>query len=137
MTQFYGGNKMAKSKKFKGILPTPEVTPEAVEESFVEEVSKVEEQLPVEEPKQEEKVEEPVEDEVVAVVDGVKMNLNIRSNPKVEPNNQIAVIGKGTKLIVMSPNKPIKKNGETWYKVRLKKDDPTIGYAMKKYIKLI
>ncbi|SFU33196.1 hypothetical protein [Butyrivibrio sp. INlla21] len=128
---------MARNKKFKDVQPLPEVTTEKVAESFIEDVSKVEDQLPevpVEEPKK--------EDEVEAVVDGVKMNLNIRSKPKIEPNNQIAILGKGTKLIVMSPNKEFKGDGEKWYKVKLSKSaddkDPTnVGYAMKKYIKLL
>lgn len=124
---------MGRQKKFRDVQPTPEVTTETVAESFVEDVSKVEDQL------LKDRVNEPEILEVDAVVDGVKMNLNIRSNPKVEPNNQIAILGKGTKLIVMSPDKPINKNGETWYKVRLKnsKDDQTVGYAMKKYIRIL
>lgn len=124
---------MGRQKKFRDVQPTPEVTTETVAESFVEDVSKVEDQLP------KDRVDEPEIIEADAVVDGVKMNLNIRSNPKVEPNNQIAILGKGTKLIVMSPDKPVKGDGETWYKVRLKngKDDQTIGYAMKKYIRIL
>lgn len=124
---------MGRQKKFRDVQPTPEVTTETVAESFVEEVSKVEDQLP------KDRVDEPEIIEADAVVDGVKMNLNIRSNPKVEPNNQIAILGKGTKLIVMSPDKPVKGDGETWYKVRLKnsKDDQTVGYAMKKYIRIL
>ena len=124
---------MGRQKKFRDVQQTPEVNTETVADSFVEDVSKVEDQLP------KDRVNEPEILEVDAVVDGVKMNLNIRSNPKVEPNNQIAILGKGTKLIVMSPDKPINKNGETWYKVRLKnsKDDQTIGYAMKKYIRIL
>lgn len=124
---------MGRQKKFRDVQPTPEATTETVAESFVEDVSKVEDQLP------KDRVDEPEIIEADAVVDGVKMNLNIRSNPKVEPNNQIAILGKGTKLIVMSPDKPVKGDGETWYKVRLKngKDDQTIGYAMKKYIRIL
>lgn len=124
---------MGRQKKFRDVQPTPEVTTETVTESFVEDVSKVEDQLP------KDRVDEPEIIEADAVVDGVKMNLNIRSNPKVEPNNQIAILGKGTKLIVMSPDKPVKGDGETWYKVRLKnsKDDQTVGYAMKKYIRIL
>lgn len=124
---------MGRQKKFRDVQPTPEVTTETVAESFIEDVSKVEDQLP------KDRVNEPEIIEADAVVDGVKMNLNIRSNPKVEPNNQIAILGKGTKLIVMSPDKPVKGDGETWYKVRLKnsKDDQTVGYAMKKYIRIL
>ena len=124
---------MGRQKKFRDVQPTPEVTTETVADSFVEDASKVEDQLP------KDRVDEPEIIEADAVVDGVKMNLNIRSNPKVEPNNQIAILGKGTKIIVMSPDKPVKGDGETWYKVRLKngKDDQTIGYAMKKYIRIL
>ena len=124
---------MGRQKKFRDVQPTPEVTTETVAESFIEDASKVEDQLP------KDRVDEPEIIEADAVVDGVKMNLNIRSNPKVEPNNQIAILGKGTKLIVMSPDKPVKSDGEIWYKVRLKngKDDQTIGYAMKKYIRIL
>lgn len=124
---------MGRQKKFRDVQSTPEVSTETVAESFVEDVSKVEDQLP------KDRVDEPEIIEADAVVDGVKMNLNIRSNPKVEPNNQIAILGKGTKLIVMSPDKPVKGDGETWYKVRLKngKDDQTVGYAMKKYIRIL
>lgn len=121
---------MAKQKKFRDIQPLPEVTQETVTESFIEDVEAVKDQLPVEEPKI-------TIEEVDAVVDGVKMNLNIRRAPKVEPNNQIAILGKGTKLIVMSPSKPVKGDGETWYKVKLKKDDSEVGYAMKKYIRIL
>lgn len=124
---------MGRQKKFRDVQPASEVTTETVADSFVEDVSKVEDQLP------KDRVDEPEIIEADAVVDGVKMNLNIRSNPKVEPNNQIAILGKGTKLIVMSPDKPVKGDGETWYKVRLKngKDDQTVGYAMKKYIRIL
>jgi len=125
---------MGRQKKFRDVQPTPEVTTETVAESFVEDVSKVEDQLP-----KKDRVNEPEIIEADAVVDGVKMNLNIRSKPKIEPNNQIAILGKGTKLIVMNPDKPVKGDGETWYKVRLKnsKDDQAIGYAMKKYIRIL
>lgn len=124
---------MGRQKKFRDVQPTPEVATETVAESFIEDVSKVEDQLP------KDRVDEPEIIEADAVVDGVKMNLNIRSNPKVEPNNQIAILGKGTKLIVMSPDKPVNGDGEIWYKVRLKnsKDDQIIGYAMKKYIRIL
>ena len=58
------------------------------------------------------KVEEPVVEEVEAIVDGVDMSLNVRKEPKVEPNNQVGILGKGTKVIVMKPNEPVKSNGE-------------------------
>lgn len=78
---------------------------------------------------------EPVKD-YEAVVDGVSMSLNIRMKPKVEPNNQVAILDKGVKLFVHEPDKTIKSgDGEEWYKVRLQ--DGTKGYAMKKYIRMI
>lgn len=128
---------MGRQKKFTANAPEIKETKQPKE--VAEEKKVVEEIVPEEKP-EEVIVNEPEETgevEVDAVVDGVKMNLNIRSNPKVEPNNQIAILGKGTKLIVMSPEKPVEKNGEAWYKVRLRKDDPTVGYAMKKYIKIL
>lgn len=74
-----------------------------------------------------------------AIVDGVAMSLNIRKDPEVKPNNQIAVLAKGTKIIVVNPDKPVKKNNEEWYRVRLLEKDKKDrnGYAMKKYIKVI
>lgn len=99
-----------------------------------------------EEPVKEEIVPEVEEEvEVEAIVDGVDMSLNIRMKPEVTPNNQIAILGKGTKLFVLDPKKEYEGSGEKWYKVRLSKAnnegdkiDPTKnGYAMKKYIKLI
>lgn len=131
---------MGRQKKFRDVQPTPEVTTETVAESFVEDATKVEDQLHEDQELIDGvKILSVTKGEADAVVDGVKMNLNIRSNPKVEPNNQIAILGKGTKLIVMSPDKPVKSDGEIWYKVRLKngKDDQTVGYAMKKYIRIL
>lgn len=77
--------------------------------------------------------------EALAVVDGVSMSLNIRMVPKVEPNNQIAILGKGTKIVVINPKDVITSEGEEWYKVRVlgTNNEPNIGYAMKKYIKMI
>lgn len=80
---------------------------------------------------------EPYEvEEVVAdgVIDTVGTSLNIRQEPKVVPNNQIAILGKGTKIIVVDPKETIKSDGEEWYKVRYNGDQ---GYAMKKYIKVL
>lgn len=105
----------------------------------------------VEEPKQDilepevEAKEEPVVEETEiladAIVDGVEMSLNIRKDPKVVANNQIAILHKGTKIIVVNPGKPILKDGIEWFKVRLLDHDPEDptgnGYAMKKYIKVI
>lgn len=87
-------------------------------------------------------INEPVVEESEGIVVGVQMSLNIRSNPEVKANNQIAILGKGAKLVVLDAKKPVKNGGEEWYKVRLKKDadpkDPVNnGYAMKKYIKVL
>ena len=88
-----------------------------------------------------EKTEELVKEaakEVEAIVDGVEMALNIRKEPEVKPNNQIAVLKKGTKIIVVDPEKPVKSKGDEWYRIKIvDKDKPTSGYAMKKYIKII
>ena len=78
---------------------------------------------------------DPEELEVEAEVEGVDVSLNIRMIPKVEPNNQVGILGKGTKLIVVNPSKTEKNDGEEWYKVKLA--DGTPGYAMKKYIRVI
>ena len=82
--------------------------------------------------------EEQVE-EVEAVIDGVDMALNIRKDPEVKANNQIAILGKGVKIIVVDPKKTIKNKDGEWYKVKVNKkdDEDNKGYAMKKYIKVI
>lgn len=118
--------------------PQPSVTniEKEVEETVkdvVEEATKVEE----------EKTEEtPVE--VFGIVDGVEMALNIRKDPEIKPNNQIAILGKGTKIIVVDANKTVKNEDGEWYRIRIVDKDPKDpkdptgnGYAMKKYIKII
>jgi hypothetical protein len=79
--------------------------------------------------------------EVEAIVDGVQMALNIRKDPEIKSNNQIAILGKGTKIIVVDPDKTVKNKDGEWFKIRLfnkDKDEPDAnGYAMKKYIKII
>ena len=96
---------------------------------------------PTPKPKVEEKKE--VEEKLVdAEVYGVEMSLNIRRNPEVAANNQIAILGRGTKLIVVNPDKTIINKFGEWFKVRLDKaadpkDPEKNGYAMKKYIKVI
>lgn len=95
---------------------------------------------PIEQPVEETEVKEeqnttPEDVEVEAVVEGVDVSLNIRMSPKVEPNNQVGILGKGTKLIVVNPNNVEKNDDEEWYKVKLA--DGTLGYAMKKYIRVI
>ena len=86
----------------------------------------------------EELVEEKTE-EVEAVVDGVDMALNIRKDPEIKPNNQIAILGKGTKIIVVDPKKTVKNKDGEWYNVRLKgkKGEDENGYALKRYIKVV
>lgn len=80
-------------------------------------------------------IQAPVEPEeietVEGIVDGVDTALNIRRKPEVKANNQIGIVGKGTKIIIVDPKKPVKNNGEEWYKVLLNGEP---GYAMKKYI---
>ena len=108
---------------------------------FVDEVKPVDE---IKEPIQEEikeEIQEPVENVVDAVIDGVDVALNIRKDPEVKTNNQIAILGKGVKIKVVDPDKPIKNKSGEWYKIRIVDADPKDptgnGYAMKKYIKII
>jgi len=83
-------------------------------------------------------VEEVIEEKLVdAIVDGVDVALNIRKNPEVKPNNQIAILGRGVKIVVVDPEKPIKNKYGEWFKIRIKDNEPNEGYAMKKYIKII
>lgn len=91
----------------------------------------VEEKVPV--------VEPPKEVEANAIIDGVEMALNIRKDPEVKANNQIAILSKGTKIIVIDPDKPIKNKDGEWYKIRIfdKTHKAEDGFAMKKYIKII
>lgn len=101
--------------------------PESLEEPIQEEVK--------------EEIQEPVENVVDAVIDGVDVALNIRKEPEVEPNNQIAILGKGVKIKVVDPDKTVKNKAGEWYKIRIVDADPKDptgnGYAMKKYIKII
>lgn len=118
---------MAKHKRFRD-LSTEEVKPE---------VKTVQEEV-----KEEPVVVEEKEELVEAEVDGVRSMLNIRMKPEVKDNNQIAMLGKGTRLFVVNPKEEHEGSGEKWYKVRLSKEadknDPANnGYAMKKYIKLL
>lgn len=79
-----------------------------------------------------------------AVIDGAEY-LNIRKEPEVKPNNQIAILGKGTKIIIVDPKKTEKNKDGEWYKIRIvdkeslepEKDPTKNGFAMKKYIKII
>lgn len=88
-----------------------------------------------------EEIQEPVENVVDAVIDGVDVSLNIRKEPEVKPNNQIAILGKGVKIKVVDPDKTVKNKAGEWYKIRIVDADPKDptgnGYAMKKYIKII
>jgi len=68
---------------------------------------------------------------VEGIVDGVDTALNIRKKPEIKPNNQIGIVGRGTKIIIVDPKRPVKNEGEEWYKVLL---NNVPGYAMKKYI---
>lgn len=114
-----------------------------------EEVKKVEEEIIKEQPVEEikEQVEEEIKEqeaeteEVEAVIDGVENYLNIRRKPEVKANNQIAILSKGTKIIVVDPKKPVKNKDGEWFRIRLfgkdKDDEDNNGFAMKKYIKII
>lgn len=97
------------------------IVEEAVEEPAVEGVDA--------EPEPVVAKEEPVT--VEGTITGVNTALNIRRKPEVKPNNQIGIAGKGTKIIVVDPDHPVKNDGEEWYKVFFGKEP---GYAMKKYI---
>lgn len=109
--------KMGKHKKFVGLA----------DEVVKDEANKIVEQELAS------KVEEPEAD---AIVDGVEMNLNVRKEPKVVPNNQVGILEKGTKVIVMAPKKTVESDGEHWLKIRFG-NPPQEGYAMKKYIRMI
>lgn len=108
----------------KPIEPIVEETPlEAVEEEPVKEV-----------------VEEPAETVVDAMVDGVDVALNIRKDPEVKANNQIAILGKGVKIKVVDPEKPVKNAAGEWYKIKIvdaQTKEESNGFAMRKYIKII
>lgn len=96
---------------------------------------------PIKEVKEEPIVPAVEEKLVDAIVDGVDVALNIRKDPEIKSNNQIAILGKGVKIKVVDPDKPIKNKSGEWYKIRIVDADPKDptgnGYAMKKYIKII
>lgn len=75
-----------------------------------------------------------------AVIDGAEC-VNIRREPAVKPNNQIAILGKGTKIVVVDPKKTEKNKDGEWYKIRIvdkeSKDPDNNGFAMKKYIRIV
>jgi hypothetical protein len=88
----------------------------------------------------EEVTKEEVIEEAEAIIDGVDTALNIRKEPEMRANNQIAILSKGTKIIIVDPKKPVNNKDGEWYKVRIKKDSKAPednGYALKKYIKII
>ena len=119
---------------------TPKAPEPVIEEKVEEVVNDVAEEETTTEVIEEVKTEEaPVE--VFGIVDGVDMALNIRKDPEIIPNNQIAILGKGTKIIVVDANKTVKNKDGEWYKIRIVDKDPKDltgnGYAMKKYIKII
>ena len=115
---------MAKNKAKK-----PSVEPEVIKEDIPEIIETTE------------VVEEAPKDIIAdAVIYRVDTSLNIRKDPEVNANNQIAILGKGTKLQVVNPDNIITNEFGEWYKVRLDGDDkdPTKnGYAMKKFIKIV
>lgn len=134
-----------KDKFFNKELAKVNVQP-VVEEKAAEPVAvpeEIKEPEVVEEPVQEEvvkEIQEPVENVVDAVIDGVDVSLNIRKEPEVKPNNQIAILGKGVKIKVVDPEKPVKNTAGEWYKIRIvdaQTKEESNGFAMKKYIKII
>lgn len=131
---------MGYKRGHKGAIPTEKIdkTPVAPMPANLEkEVIQKTEELT----KEAEEVKEETPEEVFGVVDGVDMALNIRKDPEVKPNNQIAILGKGTKIIVVDAKKTIKNKDGEWYKIRIVDKDPKDpdgnGYAMKKYIKIV
>ena len=89
-----------------------------------------------------ESITEPVAEEKETIVDGyidgVDMALNIRNEPEVKANNQVAILGKGTKIKVVDPHKPVENRDGWWYKVLfLDGNKEKEGYAMKKFIKVV
>lgn len=89
----------------------------------------------------ESKPEEVKEELVEAIIDGADC-VNIRREPEVIPNNQIAILGRGTKIVVVDPKKTEKNKDGEWYKIRIvdkadSKDPDNNGFAMKKYIKIV
>ena len=91
----------------------------------------------IEPPKLQEEVKEL--ETVDAVIDNCEY-LNIRKDPEVKSNNQIAILGKGIKIVVVDPKKTEKNKDGEWYRIRVFDKDTkglTDGYAMKNYIKII
>lgn len=91
----------------------------------------------VEPPKLQEEVKEL--ETVDAVIDNCEY-LNIRKDPEVKSNNQIAILGKGIKIVVVDPKKTEKNKDGEWYRIRVFDKDTkgfTDGYGMKEYIKII
>lgn len=78
-------------------------------------------------------IEEPKE--ILAEVCNVDKYLNVRSAPKVEVGNIVAILEKGTKIIV-TDKKPSASKDSEWYKIKVVNQD-TEGYSMKKYIKIL
>lgn len=77
-------------------------------------------------------VKEDMTEEVNAIVDGVNTMLNVRSTPEKKDGNVLTTIKKGTKIKVVDP----KKAKNEWYKI-IVVDSKQVGFAMKKYIKII
>ena len=121
---------MKPKRYFTNTSPEPKKEEAKVVEPEKEEIKETEPEPVQEEVKEEEETYLP------AVVDGVDTMLNIRKEPKVEPNNQVGILSKGTHLEVADNGKTVEGSGEKWYKVRFG-DPKQDGYAMKKYIKMI
>lgn len=120
---------MAKKKVIKD-TPIDKTTPKPIKADLEKDIVETTDKLIKEEPV-----------EVEAIVTGVDIALNIRSKPEVKEDNKIAVLKKGTKIIVVDPKKTVKSKDGEWYRIRIvdkdTKDPSSSGYAMKKYIKII
>lgn len=82
-------------------------------------------------------VETPKEEpkEIIGEVANVDSYLNVRSTPEIKVGNIVAILGKGTRIIVTDKKPTVNKDGE-WYKIKVVNQD-TEGYSMKKYIKIL
>lgn len=128
---------MSKKRFIGGTDPEEAKKIEELEKELEAEVEKIDAApVPSFEPAAEEPKEPAKPVEVPAVVDGVKMYLNVRKKPEVVANNQVGILAKGTKIMVINPNKEYSGSGESWFKIKFGKPVQE-GYAMKKYIRIL
>lgn len=128
---------MSKKRFIGGTDPEEAKKIEELEKELTAEVEKIDAApVPSFEPVEEPKAAPAKPVEVPAVVDGVKMNLNVRKKPEVAANNQVGILAKGTKIVVINPDKEYKGSDESWFKIKFGKPAQE-GYAMKKYIRIL